>query len=77
MPESHREILSIEDLPENSRVEEVAQFMRQTPATVRRWVREGVFPHAMKMGRILLIPKQDVIDYIKMNYGNAVTKEKR
>lgn len=64
-----REILSMEDLPENALVEEVAQFFRTTIQVVRQWIKAGEFPNAYKSGRNYLIPKDDVVNYMRSQYG--------
>lgn len=64
-----REILSIEDLPENALVPEVAEFFRTTDIIVRRWIRDGAFPDAYLSGKSYRIPKKDVISYMKKQYG--------
>lgn len=62
-------INTVEDLPENCLVNEVAQFFRITDYSVRRWIREGEFPNTFKAGKIFLIPKQDVLDCAHRKYG--------
>ena len=67
-----KEINSIEDMPDNALVEEVAQFFRVTIPVVRKWIREGVFPNAYKPSRSFLVPKGDIIALMQKKYGNAV-----
>lgn len=62
------QIDSPDDLPAMCLVSEVASFFRQTEDTIRKWRREGEFPHSIKAGKHILIPKQDVIDFAKRRY---------
>jgi len=62
-------INTVEDLPENCLVNEVAQFFRITDYSVRRWIKENEFPNTFKAGKIFLIPKQDVLDCASRKYG--------
>lgn len=64
-----REILSIADLPDLARVEEVASFFRSTVPIVRTWIKKGKFPNSYKQGRGYIIPKQDVISLMETMYG--------
>lgn len=69
-PAPKREILSIDDMPDNALVEEVATFFRTTKMIVRKWIRDGEFPHAYLEGRSYLIPKKDIIQRMNKMYGN-------
>lgn len=58
-----------DDLVENVLVAEVGQFFRQSDDTIRKWIKEGKFPNAYKLGKYLYIPKQDVLDLAHKMYG--------
>ncbi|MDN5745502.1 MAG: helix-turn-helix domain-containing protein [Nocardioidaceae bacterium] len=64
-----REILTVDDLPENVLIPEAAQFFRISELICRRWVRDGHFPNAWKSGRAYIIPRQDVLDHAQKLYG--------
>jgi len=44
-------------------VAETAILLRMSPRTIRRLIRQGLFPH-IKVGRHILIPKDKLADYL-------------
>jgi excisionase family DNA binding protein len=60
-------------LPDILTVEELAQYLRESPVTIRRMFREkektGDWKRVFRPGNTYKIPRQDVIDYIEKNYG--------
>lgn len=60
-------------LPDILTVDELAQYLRESPNTIRRFIREkdktGDWQRVFRPGNTYKIPKQDVLDYIEKNYG--------
>lgn len=55
-------------------VEELAEYFRVHPESVRRWLREGKFPHAYRPSRRAgwRIPREDVEAFrVRYQQGNA------
>lgn len=50
-------------------VPEVAEHFRCTVWTTRKWLREGVFPNARKIGKNWLVPVGDVAVQANNLYG--------
>lgn len=42
-----------------------ASLLGVSPATVIRWVKEGLFPKAMKIGAVVRIPESDIAELIE------------
>jgi len=61
-------------LPEICTLEEVAQFFRETPLTIRRQINQrektGDFKRAFKKGGRWKVPRQDVEDYVQKMFGH-------
>lgn len=53
--------------------EEVAEWLRVTPDTIYRWLREGELP-AIKLGRLYRIPKAEVLALVR-RHGPGGDKE--
>lgn len=66
-----KEIYSIEEMPDNALVPEVAVFFRTTDMVVRKLIKDGEFPNAALRGKNYLIPKKDVIAYMNKLYGGT------
>jgi len=53
--------------------EEAAEWLRVTPDTIYRWLREGELP-AIKLGRLYRIPKAEVLALVR-RHGPGDNKE--
>jgi excisionase family DNA binding protein len=51
------------------KVKEAADILMVTPWTVRRLLREGNFPGAVRPGRDYLIPREEIHDYFVKGYN--------
>ena len=40
-------------------VSQIARLEEVTPSTVQRWIRDGSFPNARKVGRVFRVPLDD------------------
>ncbi|QFG08538.1 helix-turn-helix DNA binding protein [Gordonia phage ASerpRocky] len=50
-------------------VQEAAKLLRVTDWTIRKHLRNGVYPGAIRPGRNWLIPRADVHAYFKKEYN--------
>lgn len=64
-----REILHVNDLPDNALVDEAAEFFRCTPLNIRNLIKDNAFPNTYKIGKQYRIPKKDIISYMESRYG--------
>lgn len=58
-----------EPKPEYMKVREVAQLLRVTEWTVRKQLRAGVYPGAVRPGKNWLIPRVEVHEQFKKEYN--------
>lgn len=61
--------MATEEKPEYLTVREAAKLLRVTEWTIRKHLREGVYPGAIRPGRNWLIPRADVHAYFKKEYN--------
>lgn len=50
---------------------EIAETLRVSPRTLRRWRRTGKGPPCLTVGRIILYPEQDLEEWIRRKKGEG------
>jgi excisionase family DNA binding protein len=64
-------------LPQILTVDELCQYLRETPTKVRALLRAGEFPKAFRLAGKWKIPAADVIAYTEKMYGDTRTEKER
>ena len=58
----------LNDYPIVLSISDVAKILNIAPATVRRHIKSNNLPH-IQVGRLIRIPKNELIDYLEMKEG--------